>query len=255
MRDGYVALIDVLGFKSLISADGSNERLSEYLNCLNESVSRDTSAGLEVLTFSDTIVITTADGAEPSLKGMAWRCARLFSLLLAHGFPVRGAISYGSYCRVQAPGGTFVAGRAIVDAYTFEQAQNWVGIMLAPSVMAQNPQLAQNAVLDPEKNWTVPFLDDLDRRKNRAATIQPCLIPWRNGSEYEGYAVLPVQNFDTFRSIANSLASSMAALSRMRELAPDPRSQSKYLVSISWIKRCLDKWDRAVTVSQDMRGR
>jgi hypothetical protein len=55
--------------------------------------------------------------------------------MLENEIALRGAIAYGDYRREKNAGGVFVAGKAIVDAYTFERQQDWVGVMLAPTTV------------------------------------------------------------------------------------------------------------------------
>src|SRR5882762_11679486 len=121
MPQGYVALLDVLGFSALVSGDGEDKHLQRYLENLRDALDNE-SVGPKVdyIVFSDSIVLTTKDDSESELQTLVLRCSRAFGLMLQHEIALRGAISHGSFFRAGAASGVFVAGRAILDAYRFE---------------------------------------------------------------------------------------------------------------------------------------
>ena len=138
---GYVALLDVLGFSALISSDQA--KLPAYLECLRIALDQSTvRPTINSVVFSDSIVLTTDDDFEQSLETILLRCSRLFGLLLNENIAIRGAVAHGSFFRSRSDKGVFIAGKAILDAYRFEQAQKIpVGIVLAPSVLKRNPAI------------------------------------------------------------------------------------------------------------------
>ncbi|HEU4389711.1 MAG TPA: hypothetical protein VFV34_18040 [Blastocatellia bacterium] len=139
MSGGYVALLDVLGFSALVGGDTTGERVRGYLDCLQRATKR---SQVDYVVFSDSIMLT-AKGEEPeSLLEIAGASSRLLSDLLSEGIPLRGAIAFGSFFRSAIGESVFVAGRAVVDAYQFEQTQDWIGVMIAPSARARVTDLA-----------------------------------------------------------------------------------------------------------------
>jgi hypothetical protein len=140
MTIGYVAFLDVLGFTAIVRGE-NREPIDRYLECLKTVFEREENTHVDYVVFSDSIVITTHDDSDASLQGLLKRCSGLFGSLLAQGIAVRGAIAHGSFIASKTQSGTFVAGRAIVEAYEFEGKQNWVGIMLAPSVIRKRPNI------------------------------------------------------------------------------------------------------------------
>src|SRR6266705_707363 len=144
MLTGYVALLDVLGFSSLVSGSDEGSRLLRYLECLQEALANDeNSPSVDYVVFSDSITLPTRDDSEASLQALLRQCSRTFGLMLKEEIPLRGAIAHGSFFRTSSRGGTFVAGKAIIDAYMFETKQDWVGIMLAPSARKTIPNLEE----------------------------------------------------------------------------------------------------------------
>src|SRR6266404_8434271 len=124
-KQGYVALLDVLGFEQLIARESYLEEIDRYMETI-EKLSDN--PGLEYVLFSDSIVITTDEESETALLNLVRSCSRVFGRLLSQEIPLRGAIAHGSFIRVKGNTGVFLAGRAVVDAYKFEKKQNWVGI-------------------------------------------------------------------------------------------------------------------------------
>src|SRR3989442_26986 len=98
MPVGYVALLDVLGFSNLVSGDRAAARLAAYQEVLQTALAAE-AEGMEYVVFSDTIVITTDDDTERSLKPLLRGCSRLFGLMLDNDIALRGAIARGSYER------------------------------------------------------------------------------------------------------------------------------------------------------------
>jgi hypothetical protein len=144
MRTGYAAFLDVLGFSALVAGEGHSERINNYLECLSKALDTDDARpSVEYVVFSDSIIITSLGGTDEALQALLRGCSSAFGVMLKKEIPVRGAIAYGTYSSEKTKNGRFVAGRAIVEAYQFEKKQDWVGIMLAPSVRRKVPNLAE----------------------------------------------------------------------------------------------------------------
>jgi hypothetical protein len=93
---GFVALLDVLGFRSLVSGPSGRSDVERYLNAVEEGIrgKGDTSL-VDFVLFSDSVVITTTDEEDRSLLVLLRACSRLFGILLENEIAVRGAISHG----------------------------------------------------------------------------------------------------------------------------------------------------------------
>jgi hypothetical protein len=246
----YVALLDVLGFASIVSGDRQGERLTQYLNALQAAVVQDPAVSpLEYVVFSDSIVLTTVDESEASFRDLVVACARSFNLLLKQEMALRGAIALGSVLVEKTPGGTFVAGSAVVEAYTYEKSQDWVGIMLAPSAVRANPDLAERC-----------NIGEASRPEDRVALLArlpwpACLhvchrIPFHSSnafesSSFDGFAILPTNRTGDPEGIRDDLTWSLAQLLWLKALAPDPRAQQKYRESHEWIGYARQEWKDA----------
>ena len=243
MNGGYVALLDVLGFSALVAADPSGERVRRYIDCLGNAT-EDREADFVV--FSDSIVLTAKGDSPESLIAVAGACSRLLSHLLDEGIPLRGAIAFGDFFRSRVAESVFVAGRAVIDAYQFEQAQNWVGVMIAPSALARVPDLNSRCrLVDPANN------DELERLLERVpwpVFIQPCRrIPFRASSPlddpaFDGFAVVPTKGAFEPMAIRDSIKIAIDRLSWLRSIAPSPSAQRKYEEPRNWLSNIQQQW-------------
>lgn len=248
---GYAAFLDIMGFSTIVSGERHLERIDSYLKILKDSLgSKDDRSQINYVVFSDSIVVTTADDDDASLQALLERCSSLFGGLLANEIPVRGAIGHGTYVRETMHSGTFVAGRAIIEAYQFEGRQDWVGIMLAPSVIQKISNLADRCRF---RLPTSPdLLSELTDRLPWAAYMQYCdQIPFHGEplemTNYQGFAIVPSNGDRDFASLSESLSLSLASLARLKMLAPSPQTQLKYQRCINWLSSVQANWRSAAS--------
>jgi hypothetical protein len=249
MVKGYVAFLDILGFTAIVASE-TPERIDRYLDFLKAIFERDGSRFVDYVVFSDSIIITTHDDTDASLQELLKRCSALFGGLLVQGIPVRGAISHGSFITSKTQSGTFVAGRAIIEAYQFEEKQNWVGIMLAPSVIAKKRDIRNLSEIGGTFQTATDFQRFVSERKPWAAFVQFCeRIPFHgtplDDPDYEGLALVPTRGEALFPGMKDTIDASIQALSRLKAIAPDPQAQAKYQRSILWLLRVAGSWRHA----------
>jgi hypothetical protein len=260
MQVGFVALLDVLGFSALVSGDNADRRLQKYLELLEASTVESKEASpVEYVVFSDSIVLTSIDSSTESFLSLAGRCSRMLALMLENDIPLRGAISYGSYIRSPSKSGIFVAGRAIIDAYRFETAQNWVGIMLSPSIIRQIPDLESLCRINVPR--TLEELSTFTESAPWHVFVQRCgSIPFHaNGpfenDSFEGYAIVPSAGAADCTVIYESLKVSFAKVNWLKSIAPDPNSQAKYRKTSEWIQYITYQWENIVNWKRQLEGK
>lgn len=239
MQGGYVAMLDVLGFSALVMRDPSGQRFREYLGCV-EDATKDTR--VKYVVFSDTIVLTREDNGPDSLLDIARASSRIFYDLLQVRIAIRGAIAFGDFFRSTVAESVFVAGSAVIDAYQFEQQQDWVGIMLAPSARTQVPDLESRCILHTFKD-SVDFV----KRVEWAAVLQYCpQIPFHQISVaenmYRGFAIVPRHCAAEAADLTANISSAIKQLEWLRSVAPSPASQRKYDWSTSWLGDIRNRW-------------
>ena len=242
---GYVALLDVLGFKSIIAGDRLDEKLQEYLQAL-EDVTKTSAqdAAVKYVVFSDSIVLTSGDSID-SFKSLLSVCSQLFCMMLEKEFPLRGAVTYGTYLLEPNSNGTFVAGRAVVDAYGFETAQDWVGVMVAPQAIRQIPDLKEQCrIVDGHSGRQT-----INEQQFPLCTVlQPySQIPFHRidsfePNNYNGFAIVPTDGSSEPARVRDSLSRSYEKLKWLEHLAPDPQTQRKFQNTSAWIYNLLGTW-------------
>ena len=258
MKNGYVAFLDVLGFRATVEGHDATSRIGRYRNVLQsvlQAPGQSTPLPLQASVFSDSIILAMVEGQE-SLADLVTHASRLFGEMLKAGIALRGAIAFGPYDSAELPGGTFFAGPAITEAYRFEAAQDWVGIMLAPSVIDQTPDVLDRC------NIGVPGFKNAERfnaneprhqlnlrqRMKFAAALQPCgSIPFHQTSAfdvniYEGFAIVPANDLSKPLEIRRNLVKYLEHLERLKSVAPDPPAQRKYEETMRWLRPIEVQW-------------
>lgn len=247
MAAGYVAFLDVLGYSHMAAEDSAGRRIDRALTRLEKEM---TTGEVASVFFSDSIVLTIEDGGPGSLLAIARVCSRLMYGLLTEGIPIRGAISAGDVVRSVFDGRVLVAGGAVLDAQLFEQAQDWAGIMVAPSALERVPDLRNRCDLRP---YAADALDSFKSAKPNiewAAFIQLCrTIPFHGQDPlgepdlYAGFAVVPTTGDAEPAMLRESISVAIAALTLLCSAAPTPASQRKYEATITWLKSVLQAWE------------
>jgi hypothetical protein len=241
--EGYVALLDVLGFSALVGSDRTGQKIQGYLDCLQRATDR---SEVGYVVFSDSIVLTTKGASPESLITVARACSRLLSDLLDEGIPLRGTIAFGDFLRSSIGESVFVAGRAVIEAYEFEQAQKWVGVMLAPSVLTCVQDLADRCSM--EVGWLPDGRLSVKARLPWPAFIQPCRsIPFESGA-YDGFAIVPTNGEIDFAPLRESIMLAIKRLVRLRSIAPSPASQSRYNETLTWLRGIQESWYTLIRV-------
>jgi hypothetical protein len=224
---GYIALLDVLGFSdNMIRADYRNY-LKSYKDAVTAAISEKVDLDdetLEPLVFSDTILINTINDSKKSFKSILKACSRLFYLLLKKRIAIRGCIAFGDFNKEKletSERNMIVAGPPIIEAYSYEKKQNWVGIMLAPSVVSKQELSLNNLTAAFDVN---PISKYIQRNMK---------IPFHDG-EYDGYSILPSSpdsNTD-FNEIGFEVCS---MLDNLKLCSSDSKIQFKYQATKEWI--------------------
>jgi hypothetical protein len=242
--NGFVALLDVLGFSNLVTGPSSHEHLQEYLDAIEEAIDEKSSVtGINFILFSDSIVISTKDDSAISLRTLLRTCSRAFGLLLEKNIAVRGAIAHGQYFREATGSGMFIAGRPIVDAYNLEKEQDWVGISLHGSVLRKIPNLSElcHHTVPPEPGYEprLPWMMLLQRNDK---------VPFHGHSDpFDGLAVVPTVSGPQVGEQWEYLGTCLTALSYMKSLAPNPTAQQKYVATAKWLDGVRTTWKNLTT--------
>ncbi len=150
-----------------------------------------------------------------------------------------------------------IAGSAFIEAYRFEKAQNWVGILVAPSVLRFFPRLKELCATIPTHQLDSDQAYDFAQRLEWAMKVQPChTIPWHVNNPLghdimDGYAVIPTSPDWGPLAMANGLNSICDYLQNQRLLASDPSAQRKYDAPLEWITNLKLDWEAVALLSSN----
>lgn len=131
----WFCYFDILGFTELVRSTEVGSVIDLYEEAvakLEIGAASKRSLGISYSWFSDTFIIFSRGN---SLEEFTWleQTSRLFfqRLILAN-IPVRGAISHGKlYSNLER---NIFIGEALIEAYEYAEDQDWLGLLLAPSV-------------------------------------------------------------------------------------------------------------------------
>ncbi len=239
-------MLDILGFADRVSRDSEIGGLDSYIRTVLDVAQAH--AGLRVILFSDTVVLYTLDDSPEAFDEVIEATSQVSYSLLAAEVPLRGAIAHGPFARSENDmHGSVIAGRPIIEAHYYEAQLQWVGVMLAPSVLRKVPDLASRGVVSRRRSD-----EDRDRyfaRARREARVQRCPgipvepVPGVGVSYLEGFAVVPLSGSSaSLEELLQCMSENLAKLRWLKQLAPDPRSQAKYQNSIAWLQPLYHQW-------------
>src|ERR1017187_1341044 len=195
---GFVALIDILGFRELVSRDDDLASVRRYVGTVTSMLATSTGPNaLQFVLFSDNLVVNTRDDSPESFELLVVACSNLVYELAGQSVSVRGAVSHGPFIRSPTTGqGVIVAGQPIVEADYYQHQQDWVGIILAPSVVRANPTLKTQSSI--QGNAASEDFQAFATRNKLGLHLRHWeQIPFHKTSplanhEYDGYVIVPL---------------------------------------------------------------
>jgi len=131
-KKAWVAVFDILGFKSRMDDEFQRQLLMGQLNDLFEALEPEVirHGQLEYVIFSDTVVIFAPDSEMGSHGWFLSQCTRLIEKSIDIRLPLRGAISVGTASLSKCP--PIVIGPCFLEAHEYCEAQDWIGLLLTP---------------------------------------------------------------------------------------------------------------------------
>ena len=151
----FAAFFDLLGFKSWIDDEGSLEVFKYVRGFLNlmiraslpgsvvhPDMSVDVKAtNMGFINFSDSIVFYSRDDSDECLETMLKVSGEFMNgVICGPSRMMRGAIAHGEF--YADPETNAYVGKALIDAYLLEEAQDWLSVSLHDSVVVL-PQFAR----------------------------------------------------------------------------------------------------------------
>ena len=233
-----MAFFDLLGFKSWIDDEGSFEVFTYvrgFLNLMIRSslpgsvVYPDMSVELKesnigFINFSDSIVFYSRDDSDECFEVMLKVCGEFMNgVICGPSRMMRGAIAHGEF--FADPASNAYVGKALIDSYLLEEAQDWLSVSFHDSVVAL-PQFQR--ALSKFPNFIVRALVPL-----RESAVVPYCINWADETQFRR------QSFNTERGLADCYQRAHKAL------AGNLRESAKLLVRIEHTREFLAYYNAA----------
>lgn len=251
----YVAFIDVLGFSNLIS-QGQQEfesKFKSYIRIIRETIEA-VDPNIKYTVFSDSIVILTPDRKRDSLTNLVLIVSVIsYELLVNQYLPTKGSIAYGRISVLSKGDDNILAGTPIIEAYRYEQFQNWIGSIICPSVLKQNPELSEITELANINHLSNPDTISriLDNKTLFVSLAEYSQIPFKDQdevvSDYDGLAIVPHKlNCTHPDHLQEDLQTYSSILKKLLLQAQNPQIQKKYRNTEAFVgiiaKKARDIW-------------
>lgn len=172
-RNRWVGFFDLLGIKRILKDKGTTSVFFAYSEAIEQLKRRMVSFDdVKYTWFSDSFVIYTADDSGQSFRAIDQISRWFFYFLITGGIPARGSISCGIFY-ADSQNDLFF-GTALIEAYEYGEAQNWIGFILCPSAKQRLIELK----LQPElrlnyANTSIPY----NKRNNKLdANLPACIL-------------------------------------------------------------------------------
>ncbi len=123
----WFCYLDLLGFRTLVEREDIQQVLPLYeqvLADLKKAVKTKETHGILHSWFSDTFIIYSKYGRARDFSQIEQASRLFFRELIAHGIPVRGALTYGKLYSQQER--NIFIGPALIDGYQYGEGQDWL---------------------------------------------------------------------------------------------------------------------------------
>lgn len=223
MQTGVVAFLDILGFSNyILQGESFSENYKKYVDIIGRATRH--YSGLDYTLFSDSLVLTTDNAEDEDLLCLIAAISEIsFNLLVQLNVPVCGCVSIGSFEKEIDNKNMIITGKPIVEAIEYEKKQNWIGVMVSPSVLKSKPDIRSKIsyhelTIDkhPENLIWTSLLYEYEK------------IPF-SIEHFHGFALLPhTKNVTSLSQTNRALRQYRSKINELKFYAPDPYVQHKY---------------------------
>lgn len=237
--DGFIAFLDLLGFTERVRTGDVGKSFEKYSEIIQQSL-KTKESNLQYITFSDSIVVTTNGNDSEQLLVLVEALAELqFRLLIEFGSPVRGCVSVGEYSRERKGENVLIAGFPLIDAYGYENVQDWMGIMLSPSVVKRIPELKVKTLISESERP-----DTLYKQLKWSLNLQRYMkIPFKEGSYFDGFTIVPHQKtVELPEKLIKNLNDYCSQLDVLKLFSSSSDTQIKYVNSLRFICEMIERY-------------
>ena len=122
--------------------------------------------------FSDTFVMYSDEDSASDFASMDMIARWFVHLLLTHKIPVRGAIACGDFYADRI--NQLYLGEALIEAYEYGEAQDWIGFLLCPSAVKRLNEVGLPA--DERLNYAYTDIPTKKTHANAAFKLPACIL-------------------------------------------------------------------------------
>lgn len=137
-RQRWVAFLDLLGTRSLISQGRSREVFESYRSAISELTRKEREL-IDHAWFSDSFLLVAPDASIESFFALEQAARQFAYKLLCARIPLRGAIACDEM--YFDPASSVFFGNALVEAYEYGEGQDWLALLLTPTAVSRLEQL------------------------------------------------------------------------------------------------------------------
>jgi hypothetical protein len=169
----WLGYFDLLGVKDLYKTRNNISIFVAISTAIEQLKERATAwDNVEYVWFSDTFIVYTADDSGESFVAIDEISQCFFYFLIDSEIPVRGAMSSDAFYADKENDLFF--GKALIEAYEYGEAQDWIGFLLCPSAERRLDQLGSSAKKLLDYAYTkIPYNKRLDHLNQ---SLPACII-------------------------------------------------------------------------------
>lgn len=146
----FVAMLDIAGFKKIVENEPT-EKVYDLMKKVQVQVAHyeyiKDSINLDIITFSDSIVIASKDGSKESFEDIILASSQFEGLFFDNGYAINGTIAYGEI--VFDKESNIIFGMPLNEAHTEQENLFFYGITLHTSAVKQIEDYKYNIFLSP----------------------------------------------------------------------------------------------------------
>lgn len=237
-KTGYVIMLDVLGFREFVSKNKEEDFFSTWSalkkSLIDKKKSYDTDKNktvtLDVLCLSDTLIICLSYKDASMNSDSRYLLSSIpgiidiffMSFMIDHSIFFRGAISYGKF-RFSSDE-NIVMGDAIDEVSSWYEANDWIGIILAPSA-----QYAREYMIEVKDKRRPKALERINRR-----FVKYDEIPFKD--KFPPICSYAYYWFVQYKTLEQKSSNVKTVLEIFSKLKHDPSYALKYSNAIKFIR-------------------
>ena len=181
----WVGYFDLSGIRKLMTDKGGHFAVFEAYSKAIEEAKKHCKLfpAMSHVCFSDSFIFYTIDESIESFGAISEVAYYFICNLIAARFPVCGAIACGSFYADNS--NKLFFGKALIEAYDYEEAQGWTNYILCPSTVSRLKELQFHFGRLNYALAMIPYKDTCQTKKKATLEKQlpACVVGQRSGND------------------------------------------------------------------------